>query len=92
MRVFRKRPDAKHFTVELRDHRKIVRRFAGLPDRRQSEQLGVQIERLAGLRAAGLCVVILLAALLAAHRMLREAEGGRPAKPLEGSRESVMGQ
>ncbi len=51
MRVFKKQRDSRTWTVECRDHRKIVRRFAGLPDRRQSEQLGRRIEDLIGFRA-----------------------------------------
>ncbi len=54
MRVFKKRPDSQNWTIELRDHRRICRRFAGLADRRQSEQVGRWIEHLCGLRASGL--------------------------------------
>ena len=54
MRVFKKRKTAKRFTIELRDHRRVVRRFMGLADRRQSEQLGRRIEDLIGFRAARL--------------------------------------
>ncbi len=51
MRVFRKRPTAKRFTIELRDHQGITRRFSGLTDRRQTEQMGRRIEALAACRS-----------------------------------------
>jgi len=53
MRVFRKRPTAKRFTIELRDHQGITRRFSGLTDRRQTEQMGRRIEALTACRSAG---------------------------------------
>lgn len=53
MRAFRKRPTAKRFTIELRDHQGIARRFSGLTDRRQTEQMGRRIEALAACRSAG---------------------------------------
>ena len=52
MRVFKKRRDAQRFTIELRDHRGIARRFSGLTDRRQSEQLGRRITALIECRAS----------------------------------------
>lgn len=52
MRVFRKQKGAKRFTIELRDHLGIVRRFSGLTDRRQTEQMGRRIETLVECRAA----------------------------------------
>ncbi len=52
MRVFRKVKTAKKFTIELRDHLGIARRFSGLTDRRQTEQLGRRIVDLVESRAA----------------------------------------
>jgi len=52
MRVFKKRNDAKRFTIELRDHLGIVRRCCGLTDRRQTEQMGRRIEALVECRSA----------------------------------------
>ncbi len=52
MRVFKKAAKAKRFTIELKDHLGVLRRFAGLTDRRQSEQLGWRIESLVGCRTA----------------------------------------
>ncbi len=52
MRVFKKQRDAKRFTIELRDHLSIVRRFSGLTDRRQTEQMGRRIEKLVECRSA----------------------------------------
>jgi len=39
--------------VELRDHKEVVRRFAGLRDKGQSELLGRQIQRLINYKVAG---------------------------------------
>ncbi len=52
MRVFKKVRTAKRFTIELRDHLGIVRRFSGLTDRRQTEQMGWRIETLVEVRSA----------------------------------------
>jgi integrase len=52
MRVFKKRRTATRFTIELRDHLGIVRRFSGLTDRRQTEQMGRRIETLVECRSA----------------------------------------
>jgi len=52
MRVFKKSKTVQTFTIELRDHQRIVRRFVGLKDRRQTEQLGRRIETLVACRAA----------------------------------------
>lgn len=52
MRVFRKMRTAKRFTIELRDHLGIVRRFSGLTNRRQTEQMGRRIEALVEARSA----------------------------------------
>ena len=52
MRVFKKRKGAKRFTIELRDHLGIARRFSGLTDRRQTEQMGRRIEALVECRSA----------------------------------------
>jgi integrase len=52
MRVFKKRRTATRFTIELRDHLGIVRRFVGLTDRRQTEQRGRRIETLVDCRSA----------------------------------------
>lgn len=52
MRVFKKTKTAKRFTIELRDHLGIARRFSGLTDKRQTEQLGRRIEALVGCRSA----------------------------------------
>jgi len=54
MRAFKKSKLAKTFTVELRDHLGIVRRFVGLADHRQTEQLGRRIEALVGCKVSGL--------------------------------------
>ncbi len=45
--------EARKWYVELTDHRQIVRRFAGFEDKRKTEALGRQIERLICYRAAG---------------------------------------
>jgi len=52
MRVFKKQRTATKFTIELRDHLGIVRRFSGLTDRRQTEQMGRRIEALVECRSA----------------------------------------
>ncbi len=52
MRVFKKNRNAAKFTIELRDHLGIARRFSGLTDKRQSEQLGRRIETLVACRSA----------------------------------------
>ena len=52
MRVFKKLKTAARFTIELRDHQRIVRRFSGLTDKRQTEQLARRIETLVEARAA----------------------------------------
>ena len=52
MRVFKKLRTATKFTIELRDHLGIVRRFSGLTDRRQTEQMARRIETLVECRAA----------------------------------------
>jgi hypothetical protein len=52
MRVFKKRRTATRFTIGLRDHLGIVRRFSGLTDRRQTEQMGRRIETLVECRSA----------------------------------------
>jgi integrase len=44
---------ARKWYIELTDHLQIVRRFAGFEDKRQTEALGRQIERLIYCRAAG---------------------------------------
>ncbi len=43
MRVFKKTTTAKKWTIELRDHLDIVRRFPGLADKDLSESLGRRI-------------------------------------------------
>jgi len=53
MRVFKKSPTARKFTIEIRDHLGIARRFAGLSDKRQTEQMGRRIEALVACRCAG---------------------------------------
>lgn len=53
MRVFKKSKTSRRFTIELADHLGIVRRFSGLTDRRQTEQLGKRIEGLVGFRVSG---------------------------------------
>ncbi len=40
--------------VELRDHHEIVRRFAGFPDRKATEELGRKIQKLISFKLAGL--------------------------------------
>ncbi len=52
MRVFKKVRTATKFTIELRDHLGIIRRFSGLTDRRQTEQMGRRIEALVECRSA----------------------------------------
>jgi integrase len=52
MRVFKKTRTAKAFTIELRDHLGIMRRFSGLTDRRQTEQMGRRIGTLVECRSA----------------------------------------
>jgi len=52
MRVFKKRPTARKCTIEVKDHLGIVRRFSGLTDRRQTEQMGQRIETLVECRSA----------------------------------------
>jgi integrase len=52
MRVFKKLRTATKFTIELRDHLGIARRFGGLTDRRQTEQLGRRIQALVECRGA----------------------------------------
>jgi len=52
MRVFKKLRTATKFTIELKDHLGIVRRFSGLTDRRQTEQMGRRIESLVECRSA----------------------------------------
>jgi len=52
MRVFKKLRTAAKFTIELKDHLGIVRRFSGLTDRRQTEQMGRRIEALVECRSA----------------------------------------
>src|SRR4030042_3548897 len=52
MRVFKKLRTATKFTIELKDHLGIVRRFSGLTDRRQTEQMGRRIEALVECRSA----------------------------------------
>jgi integrase len=52
VRVFKKTANAKRFTIELKDHQGVLRRFAGLTDRRQSEQLARRIRTLIECRAA----------------------------------------
>ncbi len=52
MRVFKKVRTATRFTIELRDHLGIIRRFSGLTDRRQTEQMARRIETLVECRAA----------------------------------------
>jgi len=52
MRVFKKLRTATKFTIEVRDHLGIVRRFSGLTDRRQTEQIGRRIETLVECRSA----------------------------------------
>ncbi|MCH7920831.1 MAG: tyrosine-type recombinase/integrase, partial [Planctomycetes bacterium] len=51
MRVFKKTTKSAKFTIEMTDHLGIARRFPGLTDRRQSEQLGRRIEALIGCRS-----------------------------------------
>jgi len=53
MRVFKKTQTAAKFTIELTDHLDITRRFSGLTDRRQSEQLGRRIQSIVACRASG---------------------------------------
>ena len=61
MRVFRstyrtrdgKTKKTAKWYIEIRDHIRVVRRFTGFTDRKQTESLGRQIERLANCRAAG---------------------------------------
>ena len=45
--------EARKWYIELTDHLQIVRRFAGFEDKRQTEALGRQIERLIRYRATG---------------------------------------
>jgi integrase len=52
MRVFKKLRTATKFTIELKDHVGIIRRFSGLTDRRQTEQMGRRIEALVECRSA----------------------------------------
>ena len=52
MRVFKKLRTATKFTIELKDHVGIVRRFGGLTDRRQTEHMGRRIEALVECRSA----------------------------------------
>jgi len=52
MRVFKKTRTASRFTIELKDHLGITRRFSGLTDRRQTEQIGRRIEALVECRSA----------------------------------------
>jgi integrase len=47
------RKETRKWYVELTDHRQIVRRFVAFEDKRMSEALGRQIERLIRYRAAG---------------------------------------
>ena len=51
MRVFKKQNSARKFTIELRDHQGIARRFSGLTDRRQTEQMARRIEALVACRS-----------------------------------------
>jgi len=45
--------EVKKWWIETRDHLETVRRFAGLTDRKETEALGHQIERLVNYRVAG---------------------------------------
>ena len=51
MRAFKKSKTAAKFTIELVDHLGITRRFTGLSDKRQTEQMGRRIEALVGCRS-----------------------------------------
>ncbi len=48
-----KRKAVSKYWVRLRDHEGCIRRFAGFTDKRQSELLGEQVQRLINCRAAG---------------------------------------
>lgn len=61
MRIFRtswndkngEKREVKKWWIELRDHKSTLRRFPGFTDRKASEDLGRQIERLVSSKAAG---------------------------------------
>ena len=52
MRVFKKTKTSAKFTIEVVDHLGITRRFSGLSDKRQTEQIGRRIEGLVGCRSS----------------------------------------
>ena len=53
MRIFKKRKDARNWTVEFKDPLEVVRRLALFPDKRASEQAGRKIESMVACRMAG---------------------------------------